>query len=84
MRAVTLNARIRSTGAIKPSAPVDPRKLATSFNQSTRSSVAWTDGERATTGRGVAVAVVDTGIDGSHPDFQRADGSGSRVVASPS
>jgi serine protease AprX len=34
------------------------------------------------TGRGVGVAVIDTGIAGDHADFQLAGGRGSRVIAS--
>ncbi len=34
------------------------------------------------TGTGVGVAVIDTGIDGSLPDFSSADGSQSRVIVS--
>ena len=34
------------------------------------------------TGKGVGVAVIDTGIAGGLADFRRGDGSGSRVVAS--
>ena len=34
------------------------------------------------TGKGVGVAVIDTGIAGDHADFQTAGGRGSRVIAS--
>ena len=34
------------------------------------------------TGAGVSVAVIDTGIAGDHADFQLAGGRGSRVIAS--
>ena len=61
MRAVSLNAKVEKTGM------VDPDQLATSFNTSIRSAKAWSDGY---TGKGVGVAVIDTGIAGDLPDFQ--------------
>src|SRR5215212_5860131 len=61
VRAVSLNAGVASSGA------VDPAQLRTSFNQSIRSDRSWAMG---TTGKGVGVAVVDTGIAGGHPDFR--------------
>jgi serine protease AprX len=59
---------------------IDPSKLATSYPQSIRADKAWALGD---TGKGVGVAVIDTGIAGNLPDFQvsRSD-STSRVVAS--
>ncbi|HEX2085804.1 MAG TPA: S8 family peptidase [Solirubrobacteraceae bacterium] len=73
VRAVSLNAAVESSGA------VDPTALRTSFNQSIRAERAWGMG---TTGKGIGVAVVDTGIAGDHPDFRvsQADRS-SRVIA---
>jgi serine protease AprX len=80
--------------AISPNAPVEPRDedydeeryfeprtLATSFNQSIRADRVWrmTGGG---TGKGVTVAVVDTGIAGALPDFRvSAVRDRSRVVA---
>ena len=58
-----------------------PGALGTAFVQSTRADKAWADPAFTATGRGVGVAVIDTGIDGALPDFLGADGS-SRVVAS--
>ena len=59
---------------------IDPSRLATSYPQSIRADKAWAMGD---TGKGVGVAVIDTGIAGNLPDFQvsRTD-STSRVVAS--
>jgi len=59
---------------------IDTSKLATSYPLSIRADRAWAQGY---TGKGVGVAVIDTGIAGRLPDFQvsRSD-STSRVVAS--
>ena len=51
--------------------------LATSYPASVRAPDAWL----SATGRGVGVAVIDTGIDGALEDFRDANG-GPRVVAS--
>jgi serine protease AprX len=73
VRAVSLNARVEKSGT------VDPDQLATSYNESIRSSKAWTAGY---TGKGVGVAVIDTGIAGGLPDFQVSEtDSSSRVIA---
>jgi serine protease AprX len=58
-----------------------PGALGTAFVQSTRADKAWADPRFPATGQGVGVAVIDTGIDGTLPDFRAADGS-FRVVAS--
>ena len=58
-----------------------PGALRTAFVQSTRAERAWADANFRASGRGVGVAVIDTGIDGALPDFLGAGGS-SRVVAS--
>ena len=71
--AVSLN------GTTKPqSTGLKPSELATSFNQSVRSSKVWNHA----TGKGIGVAVIDTGVAGGLADFRNADGSASRVVAS--
>lgn len=72
--AVSPNATVRKTGL------VDPSELATAYNQSIRAEKAWSAGY---TGRGIGVAVVDTGIAGNLADFRvsQSDGS-SRVIAS--
>ncbi|HEX2086993.1 MAG TPA: S8 family serine peptidase, partial [Solirubrobacteraceae bacterium] len=73
VRAVSLNAAVESSGA------VDPAALKTSFNQSIRADRSWGMG---TTGKGIGVAVVDTGIAGDHPDFRVSQtDTRSRVVA---
>jgi len=75
IHAVSLNAAIRSTTLTNP----NPGTLATSFDQSTGAARLW----NRSTGAGVGVAVIDTGISGDLPDFQTSQGSGaSRVVAS--
>ena len=75
VHAVSLNAAIRDTTLTDPT----PWTLATSFDQSTGASRLW----YRSTGAGVGVAVIDTGIDGDLPDFQTSQGSSnSRVIAS--
>jgi serine protease AprX len=72
-----------SSGSSPPPSGIDPSKLATSFNQSVRAPDAWNSGTRPTTGKGVRVAVIDTGVQGDHPDFRRSStNSESRVIAS--
>ena len=74
VRAVSLDAAVASTGA------VDSTALETSFNQSIRSDRSWGMGG---TGKGVGVAVIDTGIDGANPDFRVSQtDKRSRVIAS--
>jgi serine protease AprX len=74
VHAVSLNAKVESQGSVNPAA------LATSFNASIRSTEPWAQG---VTGKGVGVAVIDTGIQGNLPDFRvsQSDAS-SRVIAS--
>jgi serine protease AprX len=75
VRAVSLNTAIRDTTLTNPT----PWTLATSFDRSTGASRLW----NRSTGAGVGVAVIDTGIDGDLPDFQTSQGSStSRVIAS--
>jgi serine protease AprX len=72
-------AAVSLNGATKPQgAGLKPNELATSFNQSVNSPKVWNHA----TGKGVGVAVIDTGVAGGLADFRNADGSGSRVVAS--
>jgi serine protease AprX len=73
VRAVSLNAKVEKSGT------PDPTVLATSFNASIRSDKGWAAGY---TGKGVGVAVIDTGIQGNMPDFRVSDtDSTSRVIA---
>ena len=70
-----MNAAIRSTTLTDPT----PATLATSFDQSTGATRLW----NRSTGAGVGVAVIDTGISGDLPDFRTSQGSStSRVAAS--
>jgi serine protease AprX len=72
--AVSLNAPVVKTGT------PDPAALLTSFNQSIRAERAWASGW---TGKGIGVAVIDTGIRGDLPDFRASETDHtSRVVAS--
>jgi serine protease AprX len=80
VRAVTPNASMRP--AKSASVPWNPDKLATAFIQSTRTDKAWTDSHWPTTGAGVGVAVLDTGIAGDVRDFGSSGSRTSRVVAS--
>ena len=72
VHAISLNART------KPQS-IDASALATSYNQSLGSDRVWDD---PATGKGVGVAVVDTGIAGNLPDFRVSQSSSSsRVIA---
>jgi serine protease AprX len=73
VRAVSLNARVAPQDA-----PV-AGDLSTTFNQTLGAAALWHLPVRLT-GRGIGVAVIDTGIDGQLPDFRGASGS-SRVIA---
>jgi serine protease AprX len=73
VHAVSLNTAIAAQNA---PAAVD---LDTTFNQTLGSSALW-HLPIGLTGRGVGVAVIDTGIDGDLPDFRDASGK-SRVIA---
>jgi serine protease AprX len=73
VRSVSLNAAVVKTGT------VNPAELATSYNQSVRADRSWAAGY---TGKGVGVAVIDTGIAGDLPDFRVSETDHtSRVVA---
>jgi serine protease AprX len=67
---VTLNTRMRRTG-------VDGGRLATTYPLTVGADKLWAAG---ITGKGVGVAVIDSGISGDMPDFKGADGS-SRIAA---
>jgi serine protease AprX len=67
---VTLNARMHRTG-------VDGGRLATTYPKTVGADKLWAAG---ITGKGIGVAVIDSGIAGDIPDFKGADGS-SRVAA---
>ena len=73
VHAVSLNAAVESEGIPNPDA------LATAYNQSIRSDRSWLQGY---TGKGVGVAVIDTGIQGNLPDFRVSQSDAtSRVIA---
>lgn len=75
VHAVSLNAGVEPTA-------VDPAGLATAFNQSVRADRLWIDSKLPSTGKGVGVAVIDTGIAGDLPDFRvSSTDHRSRVVA---
>jgi serine protease AprX len=79
--AVSLNAKIQSQGGDPGTAgpKFEDKYLATAYDRSIKADAAWGMGY---TGRGVGVAVIDTGIQGNLPDFQvsRTDTT-SRVIA---
>jgi serine protease AprX len=75
VRFVSLNATLRQTWHGAPG----PWQLSTSYDQSVHATHLW----RESTGRGVGVAVIDTGITGDIADFRSsARDSTSRVIAS--
>jgi serine protease AprX len=78
VHAVTLNSVIKQTSWSGPSGPPS-WALSTSFDQSVGATRLW----RRSTGAGVGVAVIDTGISGDLADFRtsRSDDT-SRVIAS--
>lgn len=82
VHAVSLNAAIESKTALDDDGRYPARLLKTAYNQSIRAPKVWNkDAFTDSTGRGVGVAVVDTGIAGELKDFQDENGE-SRVVAS--
>jgi serine protease AprX len=86
VRAVTPNAPMQPSAAATARdrwATWDARSLATAYIQSTRTDKVWTEPRYRSTGEGVAVAVIDTGIAGDIPDFRSSDtDTTSRVIAS--
>ncbi len=73
VHAVSMNA------SAKPQS-IDASQLVTSYNASLRSDKVWDD---PATGKGVGVAVIDTGIAGNLADFKVSQsGTASRVIAS--
>jgi serine protease AprX len=70
---------VSMNSAIAPQDTPDGSDLDTTFNQTLGSPTLWHLGV-GLTGRGVGVAVIDTGIDGNLPDFRGASGN-SRVIA---
>jgi serine protease AprX len=68
--ALSLNAKVKGQG-------VNSGQLSTTFPKTIRADKLWRLG---ITGKGVGVAVIDTGIAGNAADFKGSDGS-SRVVA---
>jgi serine protease AprX len=75
IRAVSLNAAVKKTGLVSG---IDTSLLQTSYPDSVQAPKAWA----SSTGEGVGVAVVDTGIAGTLPDFRESQSnSTSRVVA---
>jgi serine protease AprX len=71
VRAVTLNAPMRS------SRPPDAANLATTYPKTVGADKLWAAG---ITGKGIGVAVIDSGISADKPDFKDGNG-GSRVAA---
>jgi serine protease AprX len=75
VRNVSLNAAVKKTGIVSG---IDTSLLQTSYPDSVQAPKAWA----SSTGKGVGVAVVDTGIAGTLPDFRVSQSdSSSRVVA---
>jgi serine protease AprX len=77
VHAVSLNATLKQSDY--SDSGLSPWALNTTFNQSVRAPRLW----RHTTGNGIGVAVIDTGISGALPDFRNSQSdASSRVVAS--
>ena len=75
VRAVSLNTAIKESTLVN----FNPRKMATVFDQSAGATRLW----NMSTGKGVGVAVIDTGITGDSADFRRSQTSpASRVTTS--
>jgi serine protease AprX len=75
VRVVSLNAAVKKTGLVSG---IDTSLIQTSYPDSVQAPRGWS----AATGKGVGVAVVDTGIAGTLPDFRTSQSkSESRVVA---
>jgi serine protease AprX len=73
---VTLNTRVHNTG-------IDGGSLATTYPKTVGADKLWAAG---ITGKGVGVAVIDSGVDGDIADFKNADGSTritANVIANP-
>jgi serine protease AprX len=79
---VSLNAAVRgSTDSLIPvTAPAADDRVASAYAEAVAATESWS--QRGATGRGVTVAVLDTGIAGDQPDFRDATGTSSRVVVS--
>jgi serine protease AprX len=76
VRAVSVNARI------KPQS-ISASRLTSAYPVSVNANDVWSYSQNESTGRGVGVAVIDTGIAGGMPDFSVSGPSkASRVVAS--
>ncbi|MFL5847134.1 MAG: S8 family peptidase [Solirubrobacteraceae bacterium] len=73
VRAVSLNAKVESTGAV-----LDASRLSSAYIQAIRADKAWANGH---TGKGVGIAVIDSGLAGGLPDFKGADGKSRGVVS---
>ncbi len=75
VRVVSLNAAVKQNGL---SGGIDTALIKTSYPDSVQAPKGWS----AATGKGVGVAVIDTGIAGTLPDFRTSQtNSTSRVVA---
>jgi serine protease AprX len=72
VRAVSLNAKVVSSGAL------DASKLASAYIQSIRAQKAW---EVGYTGKGVGIAIIDSGLAGGLPDFAAGNGTSRGVVS---
>jgi serine protease AprX len=74
VHAVTLN------GKVEPNA-IDVSRLKSAYDFSVKAQGAWNN--KDATGKGVGVAVIDSGINGDNPDFRTSDTDhGSRVKVS--
>jgi serine protease AprX len=74
VKAVTVDAKVKPQG-------IALNKLQTAYPASVDAPQLWNN-DTSVTGKGVGVAVIDTGIAGGMPDFRSPGSSTSRVVAS--
>jgi serine protease AprX len=88
-RGATRLARDRAVAGVSLDAAVAPQSITTkdirtAYPFATAATSVWngSSGTPAATGRGVGVAVIDTGIDGTLPDFRVSNSTTSRVIGS--
>ncbi len=82
VHAVTKNSTVQPEGDTTDLKPVNTSELQTAYPSSVDAPEAWNRSDSAVTGKGVGVAVIDTGIAGQMKDFETRSGTASRVIGS--